>query len=435
MQTAQDVLKDPDAQASFAKGDYSALYKAGVSPNVANQIITNHQNMREKALTIDQTQAQQYASHRELLKKGIEGIDPDDDDVASQQWSSFVDNLGKQAPELTAQLPRSVAPGQIRKTLSDLATTNGVAMEILNDRAAQKKVGAETDEAKARAEMYRTHGSYFGQQTTDKQIQFAATALSQATDEADYQTKKAQLAQQNPDIAAKFPDHFDPKAVLAVGTPAATVYKTDNAPTKNPTRASLAWTAAHSEDPDERKDAQTALDALNKPTTATPGQSGVAARFSQREIDQANTKQDVFLEKEQKAWADRATLGAAAKVKDGEDFVDPRDNKTYTMDEARRASITARYQKASDDAQMFHQEGAKIRQQMGWGEFAGQQQAQPAAAQPAATAGAQPTAKLADVGLAQQYLLKSGWDGKPGTATPAQKDKARQLAKADGHDF
>jgi hypothetical protein len=203
-QKAQEVLRDPKAQAAMGGGDYSSLYNAGVSPNVASTIIANHQAMREKALTISGLEAGQAVQKRELLKKGIEGVlDTDDDNLASQRWPGFVDALAKQAPQVASSLPHDIPPNQIRKTLGDISTNNGIATEILNDRINRAKEQQATATSAAQQKSAEATAAKTGAEASELAFGQTASRLAAAppATATDYEQQLMTLRKTDPATA------------------------------------------------------------------------------------------------------------------------------------------------------------------------------------------------------------------------------------------
>ena len=149
MTEAQNLLKDPTVRKQFAGGDYTALAEAGITPTVAKNFTDWYTGLREKSLSIDERTAKLHADQRALLAKGLMGLDPNDDDAAASQYSGFIQNFSKDAPEVAKQFPQNIPPQQIRKSIQDLTVTNGVAQSILEERAKQKQTAAQTGASEA----------------------------------------------------------------------------------------------------------------------------------------------------------------------------------------------------------------------------------------------------------------------------------------------
>lgn len=184
------------------------------------------------------------------------------------------------------------------------------------------------------------------------------------------------------------------------------------------------------------------------PNEATGGQSGVQGRFDQKEVDQAISSHETLQNQEQQQWdlkqqyADAA--GAVKAAEAGDVIVDPKTGREVAINEKNKPAWEKIYSDRAKDAEnkaLGYQKRAKgIRQRFGWGEFGqggSQQAATPTggrgnagtpAATPAGGRGGQGNPaprKLTDASVAAQYLQKAA----------GNKDKARQLAKADGWEF
>lgn len=152
-QKLQTVLADPAAQKSMAGGDYTPVWNAGISPNVANPFIEQHQKMAQTAQTLRKGQSEFYAGGRQLLQSTIEGLDPSDDARAAQQFNGALSVIGKEHPELAQQLPQLSPSSDFRQKISDIAASNGVARAILENQAAleNKQAGTKKESAEASA--------------------------------------------------------------------------------------------------------------------------------------------------------------------------------------------------------------------------------------------------------------------------------------------
>ncbi len=145
------LMADPAVHDAIGKGDFTPIWKAGITPSVASPVIANIQKAQEAAQTLAKGKADFYAQGRSLLGSVIEGLDPTDDAKAADQFNSAVLNLSKEHPELAQQISQ-VAPGpNFRDQIKSIGTENGVFHSILANKAALDKTAADTSEATQRA--------------------------------------------------------------------------------------------------------------------------------------------------------------------------------------------------------------------------------------------------------------------------------------------
>ena len=97
----RELLKDPQVQKTLGSGDYTPVYNAGVTPNVADQFIKNHQSMMQTAQVLQKGKADFYASGRQQLAAGLEGLDSKDDTAAAEQYAGLRQTLAAEHPELS----------------------------------------------------------------------------------------------------------------------------------------------------------------------------------------------------------------------------------------------------------------------------------------------------------------------------------------------
>ncbi len=154
----QGVMMNPANHDALGKGDYSSIWKAGVSPAIATPAIENLQKQAQSALALQKGKAEQLATGHALLGQTIAGLDVKDDDVAAQQWNAALPILAQSHPEISAEL-QHLAPGpNFRQQLQGIAAANGVARSIYENSAkleaeqagtAQKKSETEKNQAEA----------------------------------------------------------------------------------------------------------------------------------------------------------------------------------------------------------------------------------------------------------------------------------------------
>ncbi len=118
----------------------------------------------------------------------------------------------------------------------------------------------------------------------------------------------------------------------------------------------------------------------------TPGQAGVQGRFDQRELDAGMKQHDALQEQEQQQHELRTGYGQALNIPNGEAFIDPDSGRQQTMNDLFRASLTRRYQAATEKVGDLAERQKKIRQRFGVGEFTPGAQAKPHVKQPATAA-------------------------------------------------
>lgn len=151
-QKLQGLLQDSTVHDAIGKGDFSPIWKAGITPDVAAPFIKNIQDMQETAQKLQKGKADFYASGRSEFGKGLEGILSEKDDaIAADQYNGLRNTLGAEHPELAQQLPQLMAGPNFRQNLKDLAATNGVARAILENQKKLEGDQAKIDEANALA--------------------------------------------------------------------------------------------------------------------------------------------------------------------------------------------------------------------------------------------------------------------------------------------
>ena len=149
----RELLKDPQVQKTLGSGDYTPVYNAGVTPNVADQFIKNHQSMMQTAQVLQKGKADFYASGRQQLAAGLEGLDSKDDTAAAEQYAGLRQTLAAEHPELSQRLPNIAAGPNFRSQISDLAAGNGIAHAILENQAALEAKQAETASKQSEASL------------------------------------------------------------------------------------------------------------------------------------------------------------------------------------------------------------------------------------------------------------------------------------------
>lgn len=155
-----ELLKDPNNQARVAKGDFSFIDAAGVSPLVADSVKQKLGQQLTTAQTLKTGQAGIYATQRAKLGAILEGLHPTDDAIAASQFNQAIPTLATEAPELAAHLSPLTPGPNFRQQLADLATVNGLhqsifehAAKLEEDQAKPAQTRAQTAESTAKAAL------------------------------------------------------------------------------------------------------------------------------------------------------------------------------------------------------------------------------------------------------------------------------------------
>lgn len=142
----RDLMKDPAIYTKVAKGDYSPIYGAGISANVASAAIKNFDEQRKTAQGLETGKADLYAKQRGWLKDMLEGADSEKDDaISASQYNGGRQTLGQQAPDLAKNLPILQPGPNYRQQLAALINTNGFHHAMLEEAASLAAKSATTE--------------------------------------------------------------------------------------------------------------------------------------------------------------------------------------------------------------------------------------------------------------------------------------------------
>lgn len=139
----QDVLADPANHDALANGDYSPIWKAGVSPNIGNPAITQLQAFAEKAQTLRTGQAAFHAAGRDQWMQSLRGVDSSDP-AAADQLNGAVAVLAQDHPELARNI-QPFAPGAgLADRIKNEINSNGLSGAFLKAQDEHEKEQSET---------------------------------------------------------------------------------------------------------------------------------------------------------------------------------------------------------------------------------------------------------------------------------------------------
>ena len=159
-QKAQAVWSDPLNHEKFAQDDYSPFWQAGISPEVAEPLISASQKISTASQGLKAGKAEYHAKGRELwgsvLSNALEGdlTDP----RSAEMLNSWKENTGKDYPDLAQQVPTFTAGPTLPDQIKSAMQQNATFLPYLTAKAARDKAtadltktAADTEKAKADA--------------------------------------------------------------------------------------------------------------------------------------------------------------------------------------------------------------------------------------------------------------------------------------------
>jgi len=154
-----DILQIPGNHHKIQSGDISPITEAGIPIEAAAPVVKNLQDIYQKTMDLDKTTAARHLAGRQAWGAGLVDINPDDPNAADQ-LNSLKLTLGKDYPDLAAQIPQFSQGPNLKSQIENEEKKNGVFTAVLDAHIAREGEQAKIDQSKAAAASSNANAAF-----------------------------------------------------------------------------------------------------------------------------------------------------------------------------------------------------------------------------------------------------------------------------------